>query len=307
MERIKIALFLITRDNDYQREQASVAEATARKLGMGLQVYYAEGDAIAQTMQILAAIRSEPADRPHVVVVEPVGTGMLQVATSAADNGIGWVVLNRNANYLAPLRQASKVPIGCVDSDNSEIGRVQAKQYAALLPAGGTVLYVEGPAGEAAQLRRAGLEETRSPNLVIKSVRGKWTEDSAFQALKARLQLAGSQVPSLIGCQNDAMAIGARKAVEALTDPGQREQWLKRPYLGVDGVASSGLAGVKQGMLTATIITPALSGIALELVAKCISSGAPMPERTLTKPTSYPPIEQLRSRAAAPPPGAAVV
>ena len=36
MKKLKVLLSLITRDNDYQREQASVAEATAQCLGIGL-------------------------------------------------------------------------------------------------------------------------------------------------------------------------------------------------------------------------------------------------------------------------------
>ena len=49
MTRLRVVLALITRDNDYQREQASVGEATAKRLGIDLRVLYAESDAIAQT------------------------------------------------------------------------------------------------------------------------------------------------------------------------------------------------------------------------------------------------------------------
>ena len=84
MKNPKVLLALITRDNDYQREQASVAEATARRLGIGLQVVNADNGAIAQTRQILTTIQAAASDRPDAVIVEPVGTGMLGVATAAA-------------------------------------------------------------------------------------------------------------------------------------------------------------------------------------------------------------------------------
>ena len=301
MKKLKVVLALITRDNDYQREQASVAEATAQRLGIDLQVLYADNDAIAQTKQILTAIHAAAPDRPDAIVVEPVGTGMLVVAGTAADNGIGWIVLNREADYLAPLRQRSSVPIGSIECDNSEVGRVQGRQFAALLPSGGTVLYVEGPATDVAKQRRAGLDETLPSNIKIQSARGKWTEESAFQAVAARLQLQGPTPPNigLIGCQNDAMAMGARRAVEALSAAQQRELWLQIPFTGVDGVPTSGQVWVQRGLLAATVVTPPLTGVALELLSKAIAAGAQMPERTLMTPTSYPAIEELRGRASA--------
>jgi ABC-type sugar transport system substrate-binding protein len=294
MKKLKVALALITRDNDYQREQASVAEATARRLGIDLQVHYADNDAILQTQQILGSIHG--ADRPDAVIVEPVGTGMLGVASAAASKGVGWIVLNREADYLSELRKASSVPIGSIECDNEEIGRIQGRQFAALLPAGGAVLYIEGPATGVTRQRRAGLDETLPANIEVKSLRGKWTEESAFQVVSARLNRPGSQLPNVgvIGCQNDAMAMGARKAVEALPDPRQRELWLKVPFTGVDGVPATGQAWVQQRLLAATVVTSALTGVALEMLAKAIGSGTQIPERTLMNPVSYPAIEALR-------------
>ena len=299
MKSFKVVLALITQDNDYQREQASVAEATAKRLGLELRVLYANGDAIAQTHQVLAAIHAPVGERPDAIVVEPVGTGMPPVAKAAAQNGVGWVVMNREADYLTPLRSGTKLPIGSVDCDNVEVGRIQGRQFGALLPSGGTVLYVEGPATDVSKQRRAGAEETLPKNIELRTIRGKWTEASGQEAVGARLQLQASQAPSigLIGCQNDAMAVGARKAVEALVSGEHREAWLAVPFTGVDGVPTSGQLWVKQGVLAATVITPALTGIALEMLAQALQGGTQMPERTLTKPSSYPPLEQLKHRS----------
>lgn len=303
MKPLKVVLALITRDNDYQREQASVAEATAQRLGMQLQVVYADNDAIAQTKQILGAIQAAAPDRPDAVVVEPVGTGMLGVATTAVDHGVGWIVLNREADYLVPLRQRSSVPIGSVECDNVEVGRIQGRQFAALLPSGGSVLYVEGPGSDVTKQRRAGLDETLPPTIRVQALRGKWTAESAQQVVAARLQIHGPKPPNvgLIGCQNDAMAMGARKAVEALHADQHRAEWLALPFTGVDGVPSSGQGWVQKGMLAATVVTPALTGVALELLAKAISAGTQMPERTKLAATSYPPVGELRGRPSAEP------
>jgi ABC-type sugar transport system substrate-binding protein len=111
--------------------------------------------------------------------------------------------------------------------------------------------------------------------------------------------LRGTKLPDLIGSQNDDMAMGARRAIEALPPGPQRDQWLSIPYAGVDGVPATGQTWVKQQLLAATIIVPALAGLALELLAKTLLGGQSMPARTLVQPVSYPPVDQLRPAAAA--------
>src|SRR4051812_19408784 len=209
MKKLKVLVSLITQDNDYQREQAAVAEDTGRRLGVDVQVMFANSDAIEQTKQILAAIRLTGDDRPDAIVCEPVGTGMPQVAKAAADSGIGWLVLNREADYLVPLRQSSTTPIGSFDCDNVEVGRIQGRQFAALLPKGGKVLYIEGPSTDLTKQRRAGVAETLPANIELKAVRGKWTEESGYQAVFSRLPMQTPEPPNIdvIGCQNDAMAM----------------------------------------------------------------------------------------------------
>ncbi len=307
MKKLRVVLALITKNNDYQREQAAVGEATARRLGIELRLVYADNNAIAQTQQLFAALRAAPEDRPDAIIVEPVGTAMPQVAKTAVGAGIGWIVLNREAEELAELRATSSVPIGRVLSDNAEVGRIQGRQFAALLPSGGSVLYIEGPATDVAKQRRAGVQETLPANIKLQTVRGNWTEESAFQTVSALLQPQWAQSPTVgvIGCQNDAMAMGARKAMEALAAAQRREQWLKVPLTGCDGVPTSGQVWVRRGLLAATVVTPALSGLALEHLAKAVASGTQMPDRTVTKPSSFPPVESLGPRASTQP-GAAV-
>ncbi len=294
MKKLKVALGLITEDNDYQREQAAVAQATAQRLGMELRIVYANSDAIAQTQQLLALIHGGE-ERPDAVLVEPVGTGMLPVATAAAKNGVAWIVLNRESEYLAELRRTAKVPIGSVLTDNVEVGRIQGRQFAALLPNGGTLLYIEGPAADVAKDRRAGLTETLPQNIQVQSLRGKWTEESGAHAIAARLERSGAPGVDVVGCQNDAMAMGARKAVEALPHAERREQWLKLPFTGVDGLPATGQAWVRQRLLAATVVTPTLTGVALEALAKALGGGTPLPDRLVAKPTSFPALQELKA------------
>jgi hypothetical protein len=55
----------------------------------------------------------------------------------------------------------------------------------------------------------------------------------------------------------------------------------------------TGQAWVRNGLLAATILIPANAGLALEMLAKAIHSGAMPAERTTTEVRSYPTIEDL--------------
>ncbi len=89
------------------------------------------------------------------------------------------------------------------------MGRIQGQQLAALLPKGGTILSIQGPAeSDACKLRVAGLCETKPANIQIKTMRGNWTESSAFNSVNSWLRLSTSQHERItaVAAQNDAMA-----------------------------------------------------------------------------------------------------
>src|SRR5205807_69014 len=167
MKKLRFLISLTTNDNDYQIEQAQSAEEAARKLGVELQVIYADNDAITQSTQLLKAIQAEESHSPVAIIFEPVGgTALPQVARAAASAGIGWAVLNRDANYIAELRKSSTAPVFVVTSDHLEIGRIQGRQIAALLPHGGAILWLKCPRdNSAAKDRTIGLQETQPANL----------------------------------------------------------------------------------------------------------------------------------------------
>src|SRR5579863_620526 len=195
MKRLHVVVSLITQDNDYQVEQAAAAEEAAGRLGVNVEILYADGDSIQQSQQILKFVQGESMSRPDGIILEPVGgTGLPQVARAAVAAGIGWVVLNRELEYVRQLRLAFKVPVIGVTSDNAEIGRIQGQQLAALLPKGGTVLHIQGPAEtDAAKLRIEGMQETKPAAIQIKAMKGSWTEASAFKAVTSWLRLSTSQ------------------------------------------------------------------------------------------------------------------
>ncbi len=305
MKRLHVVVSLITQDNDYQLEQATSAQEAGGRLGVDVEILYADGDSIQQSQQILKFVQSERESRPDGIILEPVGgTGLPQVARAAVVAGIGWVLLNRDMDYIRPLRQSFKVPIFCVASDNIEIGRIQGQQLAALLPKGGTVLYVQGPSeADAARLRTEGMQETKPDTIQIKSMKGAWTEASAFKAVSNWLRLSTSQQTHIdaIAAQNDAMAVGAKKALQEFAlDVAERDRWLSIPLLGCDGVPKTGQAWVRSGILAATVIAPPIAGQGLEMLVHALQAHVNPPDMTLVSSRSFPALESLAGRSGQP-------
>ena len=296
MNKLNVVLSLITKENDYQLEQAASAETSATKLGANVQIVYAANDAVQQTQQILTFVQ-DPARRPDAVLAEPVGTGMEQIARAAVKAGIGWGLINSSAEYIKELRAQAKVPVFSVVSDHEAIGKIQGQQMAALLGDTGNVLYIEGPSvRDVAKLRTKGMLATKPPGVSVKSIKGDWTQQSGYNAIKSWLALTTSRQMkiNMIACQNDDMAVGARHAFEELANLQERDSWLRLPVTGCDGVPRAGQEWVRQKKLTATVIAPPLIGDALELLAAALRSGSQPPERTCIAPRSYPEVKDLQ-------------
>jgi ribose transport system substrate-binding protein len=298
MGKLKFLVSLMTNENDYQLEQANSASRAAAKLGVDVQILYADNDAITQSTQLLKAIQVEAKERPDAIIFEPVGgTALPQVARAAVQAGIGWAVLNRDAAYIAELRQTSKVPIFGVSSDQVEVGRIAGRQCAALLPRGGTILYIEGPSQNiVAHEREIGLQETKPAKIHVTTLKGQWTEESGRRSVSSWLKLSTSQKAAidLVIAQNDAMAIGARKAFQEILNEVDLDRWMKIPFLGCDGVPKTGQSWVRSGLLTATIFTPPNTGQAIEMLVDAMQNKKILPERAFTVAASIPPIESLR-------------
>jgi ribose transport system substrate-binding protein len=301
MKKLSFLVSLTNNDNDYQQEQAAAAEKTARRLGVDLQVIHANNDAVTQSQQLLHFIQGSAASRPDAIIFEPAGgTAFPQVARAAVAADIGWVVLNHEADYLHQLRQTSQVPVFSISCDHEEVGKIQGKQFAALLPQGGSMLYIEGPANSsAAQQRTAGMNLAKPANIQVKTLRANWTDVGAHRAMTSWLRLRTSQqtIIDLVGAQDDSMAAGARKAFSEIGED-ERERWMKIPFTGCDGLPKTGESWVRSGLLAATIRIRPNTDLALEMLTEAIRSGAQQPERKLIIPESIPSIDELAMRIA---------
>jgi ribose transport system substrate-binding protein len=296
MDKLKVLVSLITDANDYQLEQAASAQAAAIKLGASVQIIYSGNDAVQQTQQILSFIQ-DPSKRPDAILAEPVGTGMAQIASAAVGAGIAWAIINTDVDYISQLRQHALVPVFAILSDHEAIGKIQGQQIGAILGDQGCVLYVEGPSvRDVAKVRAKGMLSTKPPRVDVKTLKGDWTQNSGYHAMKSWLSLSTSRQlhVSMIACQNDDMAIGARRAFEELSDLRERDAWLRLPITGCDGVPRSGQEWVRQGRLAATVVSPPLIGDAMDLLASALDAGSQPPERTVVAPSSFPSLKELQ-------------
>ena len=299
MKELRFAL-LVVENNDYQAQQVIVAQAAAQRLNVQLQVIRTEHDSILQSRQVLDLIHAPAGERPDAIFFEPVGTALAQPARAAAAAGVGWVVLNREkVEYFADIRQKFRSPMFSVTTGHREVGQIQGQQIGRLLPQGGAVLYVEGPSDNDASGRRTeGLELAKPHNVEVRILRGRWTGESAYNAVTSWLKLAIAKEIAIgvVAAQNDAMALGARKAIEDMDNNSVRERWLKLPFIGCDGLPKSGQAAVRSGSLTATVVIPPNAGEAVELMASALRTGQQAAETFFTQPSSFPPLESLRPK-----------
>jgi ABC-type sugar transport system substrate-binding protein len=295
MKQVRVVISL-PGENKYLREQAAVAQATAQRLGIGLQVINAGSDPVTQSQQLLEIIQSSREAAPDAIIVEPVTeSGLPRVAEAAVAAGIGWVVSNARVDYIERLRKNAQAPVFSVSQDHAEIGRLQAKQFAALLPDGGSVLYLRGPASNSLASQRAeGLESATPPNIHVRSLKIQWTEENAYQSLVSWLRLSTVHAADyqLVASQNTDFIAAARKAFHEHAQAAERPKWLRLFYTGA-GVLSQTKPLVEQGVLTAAVVTSLTTDTCLELLHRSVSSGTQPPEQTVVSASSLPSLTEL--------------
>jgi len=287
-------------DNMYLREQTLVAKATADRLAVELQVVNAEMDPVLQSQQLLKFVQSQAESRPDGILVEPVSaTGLPRVAEAAVAAGIGWVISNAQVDYLAALRASAKVPVFLVSQDHVEVGRIQGRQIGAMLPEGGSILYLRGPAMSSIACRRfEGLENSKPRNVEVKSIKVQGsTADAAYNAVSSWLSLSTGKPEGthLIFSQNADFVFGARKAFETNAVATERQKWLALPCAGV-GVSGQIRPLVDQGVLCAAVMTSLTMDTAIEMLVQTMKQKSQPREQTFVEAHSYPSLEDLAKR-----------
>jgi ABC-type sugar transport system substrate-binding protein len=290
----RVLVSLLSEEQDFQVMQAEDAREVGRRLDLDVEVVFAESHAVMQIQQLFKAIHAPEEERPAAIVVEPtVGEGFERVARNATRAGMGWILLDVRASYIDELRTAHpKLAVGMIGADQEEVGRIQGRQCRALLPDGGRVLSVQGPADATVTHDRSeGLHEVLGEDFEVRVLNGSWTADSGDQAVMSwlRLKTAEAFQPEIVAAQNDLMGIGVRKALTT-----NRPDWAAVPYLGCDGLLEGGRKQVDEGNFAGTVITPSNTGPALEVVERWLGTGEVPPRELILRPESYPPLSEIQ-------------
>jgi LacI family transcriptional regulator len=302
VRRREIALFLRSKDNDYQQRLADDAVKVGERVGFTVRVSAAGNDSTRQSTQLTDALARAEDDGLAAVLVSPVRDDSLaEVARQAAATGVGWVLLNREGSYLQPLRaEFPGVPIFGVTPDQSQIGRIQAEQVRLLIPEGGGVLCVTGLARTSSSQRR--LEALRNDlsggSYRLTVLESDWTVEGARLLLDAWLAGADPDgLPEVVCAQNDEMALGARQALRDVASRRDLPHLGTLPILGCDGSAALGQRMVLRRRLWATVMVPSAAGLAVEWLARARDGEGEPPEHLTLSVSSFPELAQLEPAA----------
>jgi ribose transport system substrate-binding protein len=288
-------------DGDYQQFQRDDCLEVAARYGFPVRAFSAENDSQKQVQQIQRCLDEKEGERPTVAIINPVNdASILSVAHSAARLGIAWALLMRRSDYLTELRQRyPKVPIFSIAADQEEVGRIQGRQVTALTAGDYEVVCIRGPLGASSATRRfEGLRQILGRSRNLFSVNSDWTSEGGERAMNEWFQVFGKQaLPKfIIVAQNDAIAMGARRAL--LRASRVRSELVVRriPLLGCDGSPGYGQRMVTAKDLTATVIMPPGAGRAIDEIVSMLAGGPVPPEEIVLAPSSFPELRALTPR-----------
>jgi ABC-type sugar transport system substrate-binding protein len=276
----------------YQVLQQEVAREEARRAGLAAEVVLAPG--FDHLRVVRKRLLDGAAPRVDAVVVEPSNVATMGLLIKELKGRTGLVFVNAWSDEIerAAADWGAGLPFGAVTLDHAAIGRIQARQVRALLPGGGHVLCVTGPLrSTAAADRLAGLKQDLPDTVTLYECEaGKWMDADGILAFESWYGLfkTRSFTVDAIAAHSDELAVGARRAIEAVGNPAHRKMLAAAPLLGVDACPGYGRKLVDSGQLRASVQTPATMGDAIRALHAFWSLRRPLPLKTLSQPSPYP-------------------
>ena len=165
----------------------------------------------------------DPAAPPlDAVVTEPASTSTMDLMLRELKGKTGLVILSAWGPSIeeSAASWGAGLPLGNVSTDHTAVGEIQGRQIQALLPEGGRLLCIAGPArASAAQQRLEGLKSRLTDQVELQEISaGAWTESDGIVAFNDWYRVAKARDPivQVVAGGNDELALGARRACEAL-------------------------------------------------------------------------------------------
>lgn len=277
----------------YQVLQEESAVSEAKSAGVIAEIVFASGF---DQLRVIRKRMSDTAAPPlDAVIVEPGSVAATGLILKELKGRAGLVLLNAWSPEVDEYARVwgAGVPFGTVSTDHAQLGQIQGRQANAMLGEGGQLLAVTGPQRSSAAVERLeGLRAALRPDVTFyEALSGGWTEQDGAGAFDSWYGLYKTRTfrVDVIAAQSDELAVGARAAAEAVTNPVHREIFRQAKVLGVDACPAYGRRLVDAGRLAASVTTPANTGEAIRALRKSWESGLPLALKAFTKPTPYPP------------------
>jgi len=297
MQNQWLALFLHDRANNYQLLLRDDAEKTAQRYDHKVVSYSAEKNADIQAKQIHTLIADSKNNPPTAILVSPVHeSNLIGVMAEAANLRIPWIYLCRWSDTIHALRRDYPgYSVFSVAADHTQIGRLQGQMLRRLLTDQHEIVFIQGPQGTSSvSLRQAAAQRELEglPKLRWAPYNADWSKDGGARAMRSWLaNFNHGKLPEFAVCaQNDDMAWGARTA---LVEAGHLSRAQNPVIIGCDGLAEFGQRLVTEGMLTATVIVPPVSGRALDELFRALSMKVSAPAEVSVDVIAYPGLENL--------------
>lgn len=279
--------------NHFQLLQEDTAINEGRRLGFDVEVAFAPG--FDQLRALKRRLGDAAAGAVDAVVTEPANNATMDLMLNELKGRCGLIILSAWGPSIEPAYGAwgSGLPMGSVGTDHVRVGQIQGRQVKALLPTGGRLLYVAGPLrSSAAQQRLEGVKSQLGDEVKLEEISaGQWTESDGIVAFNDWYRVAKARDPvvPVVAAGNDELALGARRACEALANPAHREALLKARFLGVDACPTFGQKLITEKQLFASVLTPANTGLALGHLHRFWGQGTAVPLRSFTEARAWPP------------------
>jgi ABC-type sugar transport system substrate-binding protein len=278
--------------NHFQLLQEDTALNEGRRLGLDVEVAFAPG--FDQLRALKKRLLDSTALAVDAVVSEPANNATMELMLNELKGKCSLIVLSA---WGPSIEQAvggwgAGLAMGSVGTDHVKVGEIQGRQVKALLGGAGRLLYVAGPLrSSAAQQRLDGLKSQLAEAKVEEISAGQWTESDGIVAFNDWYRVAKARDPvvPVVAAGNDELALGARRACEALPSAQHREALLKARFLGVDACPTFGQKLIAEKQLFASVLTPANTGLALGHLHRFWAQGAPVPLRSFTDARPWPP------------------
>jgi len=217
-------------------------EQEAKAKGVPVVIVDGQGDSAKQTADLhAAAVRGAKA-----VILAPNDSRALGAAVDTLQtDGITVIAVDRRL-------EGTQQPVTYVGADNVEGGRLLGEWVVKSFPSGAGVVLITNDPGSSTEIDRsrgvhAGLAQGGNQFRIVAEQTGNSSRDQALTVTQNILTALGSNLPQVIICLNDDMAMGALEAMRAAGVTGG-----KIKVLGFDATPEA-LSRIRSGEMSATV------------------------------------------------------